>query len=64
MRCDVTLVDAHEGVVALRADEAGFLAVVGAEVIVVDDARGEGDALADAGLIEIAIEVDPFAAVG
>lgn len=60
---EISLVDAHDGVLALSADEAGFLAVVCAEVVVVDHTRGEEDALADAGFIEIAVEIDPFAAI-
>ena len=56
--------DAHDGVLALGTDETRFLAIVRAEVVVVDYARGEGDSLADAGLIEVAIEINPFAAVG
>ena len=56
-------VDAHDTVVALRADETRLIAVVGPRVLVVLDTRSEMDSLPDGGPVEIAVKVHPFAAV-
>jgi hypothetical protein len=56
-------VGAHDRIVALRASEAGFLTIVGAEVVVVVDAIGQRETRANCRSIEPTGEVHPFATV-
>ena len=58
------VVAAHKGVVAGGADEAAFFAVVSATVDVIVDAVGQGGGLSHGCQVEVAIEIDPLAAVG
>lgn len=52
---------AHDGVATQRANEAGFLAVVRAEVLVIFDATCERRKSTQRDAIQIASEVDPLA---
>ncbi len=53
----------HDGVMALPADETGFLPVVGSQMLVVLHARRELHPLADRRTVQQTVKVDPFAAI-
>jgi hypothetical protein len=54
---------AHNGIVACFADEAGLLAVVSSQMVVVDDTRGQVKSLPQAWPMQNAPEINPLAAV-
>ena len=53
----------HDGVMALLANETGFLPVVGSQMLVVLHAWRELNPLADRRTVQETVEVDPFAAI-
>src|SRR5581483_27660 len=57
-------VDAQDAVVTLGADETALLAVVRSQILVIVDAGGELEPLAQGGPIQVAGEIDPLATVG
>jgi hypothetical protein len=53
----------HARIITFCADEAPFLTVVGAAVDVVGDAAGQEEPGVDGGGVEVAIEINPLAAI-
>jgi hypothetical protein len=53
----------HDGIMALLANETGFLPVVGSQMLIVLDAWLELHPLADRRTVQETVKVDPFAAI-